>query len=148
MKIINLLIFVCFLATTSFASASALKNVREIAIIIEPLDEDATRCGITNDLLDASIRVPLSNSRIRISKESYVPDSFIYIVTNVLDNRDFCIINIDLSFNKYVPSERDTGQFWSKAEVMSIRKINVNKNIVDSVESMTKQFIAAWLKVN
>jgi len=69
-------------------------------------------------------------------------------VANVLDGGNLCIINISVSFNKYVPSERDTGEFWSKGQIMSIRKINVTKNLAATVELMTKQFISAWLKAN
>jgi hypothetical protein len=148
MKIINLLIFTSLLAVTNFASASALIDVREIGILIEQLDEDAFKCEVTEDLLDASVRVPLSNSRIKIGTQTSLSDGYIYVVATVLNDGNFCILNLSVSFQKYVPSERDTGEFWSKGQIMSIRKINVTKNLAATVELMTKQFISAWLKAN
>jgi hypothetical protein len=148
MKFVNLLIFASLLAVTNFASASALKNVKEIAILIEELDEDASKCEVTEDLLDASVRVPLSNSRIKIGKQPSLSDGYIYVVANVLNDGNFCIVNLSVSFQKYVPSERDTGEFWSKSQIMSLRKINVSKGVATYAELMTKQFISAWLKVN
>lgn len=148
MKIINLLIFVCFLVTTSFASASALIGVREVGILIEELDKDAAECNITEDLLDASVRIPLSNSRLRIVKMGSVPDSYIYVHTIVLDDKEFCVVSIEVSFMKYISSERDTGEFWARSQVMSLRKLNVSTRVSGNVELMTKQFISAWLKEN
>lgn len=148
MKISNLLIFVCFLVTTSFASAGALKGVREVDILIEELDEDAAECNITEDLLDASVRIALSNSRIRIVKQGSPLDSYIYVVPTVLDDENFCVVNIEVSFKKYISSERDIGAFWTKSQLMSLRKINVSTRVAANVELMTKQFISAWLKAN
>jgi hypothetical protein len=141
--------FIALLVTTcNFALANSLKGVKEISILIEPLDEDAKRCNITESFLEATVRVRLSNSNIKVVSMERMPFAFIYLNVDILEDQDFCIAAVTLSFNKYITTEKETGSFWNVTQLLSIRKINVQKRLSDSIDILTKQFLSAWLKAN
>jgi len=143
------LLLALFLTTCNFALANTLKGVKEVGILIEDLNDEARKCNITASYLDTAIRVPLSNSSIKIISLEKIPSAgYIYVDVTVIDDKDFCIGSVITTFNKYVHSERDTGKFWTKTGLLSIRKINFQKRLGDELEMHTKEFIGAWLKAN
>jgi hypothetical protein len=124
----------------------ALVGVRSIGILVEDLDNDAQRCGVTKDALDAAVRLPMSNSRIKflngMGPYLYVRASFMVLSSST------CVASYSLSFNKFIPSEKDTGEFWGRGGMTSGSSSYVSQSVNDKIEGLTKQFIAAWLKAN
>jgi hypothetical protein len=145
---VQIILIFWMLTMQNFAYADALKGIKEVGILIENIDEDAIRCNISKDLLDASIRLPLANSKLKVIDIGKIPDNYLYVNINVMDFSNLCVGNIQVSLNKYVTSEEAYGQFWRKTEIMSFRKIEFSRKVGESVEAFTKQFISAWLKAN
>ena len=146
---IKKLIFIVFALFASFvASADVLRGVNELKIVINDLNEAALRCTLTNDLIDASIRLPLSNSKIKILKENDSSESILYAYVLSFDSGTMCQVYVELSFLKYIPTEKSYGVFWRKNLILSFRKANVAKSVAEDFESLTKQFVSAWLKAN
>ena len=142
------LLITLLLTISNFAIANPMKGVKEVGILIESLDEEAKRCNITESFLEATVRVRLSNSNIKVVSMDRTPFTYIYLNVNILDDKDFCVAAVTLSFNKYIATEKGTGSFWNVTELLSIRKINFQKRLGDSIDNHTKQFIGAWLKAN
>ena len=141
----NKIIIALLLLIFSNAHSSALMGIRETDILVEELREDELKCGLTKDIIDASIRLPISNTRIKFNSKA---DSFLYANVNAIYQGNYCVFNMRLEFRKYVNSERDVGAFWRKGQVAVWERNNVSRRIADEFESYTKQFIAAWLKEN
>ena len=134
---------------SSFAvSADVLRGVREITILVEKLDEDASKCNLSEDMIDAAIRLPLSNSKIRIVKPEDYPDSYLYAYVIAVDSGVMCRLYVELAYRKYIRTEKAFGQFWRKNLIMSSNKTSVAKTVGDSFEAYAKQFVSAWLKAN
>jgi len=148
MKYLKLLFVICLLSSSGFASGQALKGVREVAIVIENLDDDATKCLISKDLLDASVRLPLSNSKIKIVSRELYPNAYVYANVNILTRGDLCIGSIEFSFNKYSNSEKEVGTFWTKETLLSRGKADFSRDVSQIIESYAKQLISAWLQAN
>jgi hypothetical protein len=130
----------------SAASASALYKIKDIDILIESLDSAAAECGITKNMLDAAVRVPLSNSKLVIKSKTL---NHLYVNANVLSlSNGMCAINLELNFMKFVESELDTGYFWTESTIMYTSKMNASTRVATALEAYTKQFMAAWLKAN
>jgi hypothetical protein len=139
-------IFAILFITSNFVFADALRGVKEVGIIIAELDEDARKCNVTKDHLDASVRIPLSNSRVRVVK---VATSAMFVTLTVMALSDnSCVANLNLEFVKYIPSEQMEGEFWSKSSIYIYDKRNFQQIIGERLESFTKQFVSAWLKSN
>lgn len=128
------------------SAQQALSGVRQVDIVVETLDDDAAKCSITKDGIDAAVRLPLSNSRIRIDRDA---PAYLYVNANVMvmPNRT-CVANLLITFKKYSASERSMGDFWNKGTLMSGAPDYVSQRIYINAENLTKQFVAAWLQAN
>lgn len=146
-KNLKRLIAVIFFSLISFSCfASALKGVKEVRIIIEELDDTAQKCGITNALLDSSVRLPLSSSRLRVTNAP--GNGYVYARATALELRNSCAVSIRLEFRRYAVSVDDVGTFWSTGGLLVWDKMNMHTRISSDVEQYTKEFIAEWLKAN
>jgi hypothetical protein len=141
-------ILIYFFVTWNYAFANPLIGVKEIGILIEELDKNAIACNLSSSYIDASLRIPLSNSKIKIVDIEKIPDTYIYVRLTVIDDKDFCIASVVTSFNKWIVSEKSYGEFWRRSEVISFRKIVFQKTVGDILDSHAKQFIGSWLKEN
>ena len=151
LKNFQLILSVFLFLTVGIASASALNGAREIRIIIERLDEDAAKCGISESLIDAAIRLPLSNSRINITERP--GQGFIYANLNIIDLAPIglgsqCAVNLHLEFRRYSLQFDQTGGFWRRGVTFVWNKNTLNRQVSSSIELYTKEFIAEWLKAN
>jgi hypothetical protein len=146
MKYFKFLVFLLCSSISALASAEAMRGIKDIAIVVENPSDDTVKCQVSRDMLDASVRIPLSNTKLKVVDRSL---SYIYVNVSMMElNDSFCIGSIRISFNKYSVSESDFGSFWIRVGTISTTKINSRKRISDLVESHTKEFIAAWLKAN
>lgn len=126
---------------------NALSGVDTVDILIETLDDDARKCGITQDMLDAAVRLPLASSRINVRQGLDLP--YVYVNANVLTlSGGLCVVGVRLEFKKWSESERAVGGFWDTGGVTTGSPTFVSRKIAQNVEGWTKQFIAAWLKAN
>lgn len=145
--------FLCVFIFLSISSAAhariegSLVGVKTIDLIVEDLSDDAGRCLITTDALEAAVRVPISNSRIRMRKSDDLP--YLYVNVAVLsDESKHCVVAYSLSFRKYVEKEHSIGQFWHKGGVASGPSHRVSRGVINEIEGDTKIFISEWLKAN
>jgi hypothetical protein len=115
--------------------------------VIENLSDNAAKCHISKEMLDAAVRIPLSNSKLKITNfgES---QGYIYVKLGLLPVNNFCSGAIHVSFNKFSQSEKEMGEFWSTGVIFHTNKNDIRKSVSDDVESFVKEFIAAWLKAN
>ena len=141
------LIAIVFFSLTAFSCfASGLKGVKEVRIVIERLDEVAVKCGITEALVDAALRLPISNSRLRITN---VPrDGYVYANVTALEVRNSCAVHTTLAFTRYSTDMNDVGIFWRTGGIVYWDKNDLPNRISNDFEQYTKEFIAAWLKAN
>ena len=140
--------FLAFLLSffTFSVFASALKGVKETTIVIERLDEDHVKCGITENMIDAAVRIPISNSRLKITNRQ--TSGFIYVNVGALSFENFCVVSIQLTYAKFIISENESGRFWFKSHLMSWNRNDIGLRVTDRLEALTKELIAAWLKAN
>lgn len=138
---------ISLMLSCSQVSANSFKGIKEVGILIENLDEDATKCNMTEDFLDAAVRLPISNSKIRVVDMNKFPSAYIYVKLIIIREQEMCTAYIRVALNKYIPGE-NTGEFWNKDGLLIYRKVNFQQKIGEQLESFTKQLISAWLKAN
>lgn len=144
----KIIIITLALLSSFGVSADVLRGVKEITILVEGLDSDASTCNISKDMIDASVRLPLSNSRIKIVRNEDYPDSYLYAYVMVIDSGSMCRMYVELAYYKFVNFEKKYGQFWRKNVLLSNNKSSAGKVVGDDFEAFTKQFVSAWLKAN
>lgn len=148
MKLRKIIITALVLLSSFGVSADVMRGVKEITILVEGLDSDASACNISKDMIDASVRLPLSNSRIKIVKNEDYPDSYLYAYVMTIDSGSMCRMYVELAYFKFVHIEKKYGQFWRKNVLLSNNKASAGKVVADDLEAFTKQFVSAWLKAN
>ena len=126
--------------------ASALKGVAETSIVIEELDEDHVKCGITENMIDAAVRIPISNSKLKITNRR--SSGMIYVNVGAISMGNNCVVAIQLTYAKFIASENDLGRFWFKSRLLSWNRNDVGLRVTNWLEASTKELIAEWLKVN
>lgn len=141
---ITLLAFLLFNVTV--VSASALKGVKDIKIVVESLAEDDAKCGITKGMIDAAVRLPLSNSKINVT-ERFV-GNYLYINVLSVELRGVCSVIARVEFKKNIPSQNDIGAFWDRQSLSVWGISEINTRVANKLEGFTKEFVAEWLKVN
>lgn len=150
-----LLVIVSLLAfggNVDAALGDALKGQNPIELIVEDLHEGATKCWISRDSLEAAMRIPLSNSPIKV-REGLLP--YLYVNVNALkmDNGG-CAVSVEVSFHRWMFTSRsssadgDMATVWSKGELLTGPSTDMGRRIANKVEDLTKTFIGAWLKAN
>lgn len=114
MKLRKLIVVTLALLSSFGVSADVMRGVKEITILVEGLDSDASSCNISTDMIDASVRLPLSNSRIKIVKNEDYPDSFLNARVMTIDSGSMCRIYVELAYFKFVNVEKNTDSFGGK----------------------------------
>jgi hypothetical protein len=129
----------------------ALRGIASVNLVIEELDEDAKTCGVTESVLDTSVRFVLSQSRIKINSSA---SSYIYINVNVmsLTSSDSCVYNYSVSFNSSVKVVANNvfaiAETWSKGGISVYRRSETPRRVAENIERVTKSLVVEWSKAN
>lgn len=146
------IICICTVLSASAVQASerGLDQIRGLALVVEKIDEDGTRCGISEDLLDAAMRLPLSSSGPKV-QGSALP--FLTVsATTVIASGGSCVVSIYVGFSRPFSPYNDNpmrfvyGTTWNSSYLLVGSQSTMGKRVSDTLEAATKQFIAAWLK--
>jgi hypothetical protein len=138
------LIFFVFL--NSICYADALSGIREVSIVVEQLGKDEIGCGISESSIEAAARIPLSNTRMRVSNQP--SGAYLYLNVQALDLGSMCVLLTEVQLRKWSKSNDQVGSFWDRKYIAHIQKINMNNRASMNIESLIKEFISSWLKSN
>lgn len=128
------------------ASASAL-DFDATRIVIEELDDDAAKCGITAGGLDAAVRLPVSTvPQLRVvSTGSGLP--YIYVNVNALTmGSGSCAASYEVHLRRWSSEFQRFVSVWNKGGMMSGPASSFGSRNRQNIEDLTKEFLAAWLK--
>lgn len=149
----NLLLLLLAFTCPFGANAQGLAGIQSVGILVESLDEDAQRCGVTKDALDSAARIVLSNSKLQTLKEPL--GTYLYINVTVLKLGTQCVGSLKVELNRLVWIRPGAGisdsifaTTWQKGGTFSADQTRFAHNITAQVEALTKQFVGAWLKEN
>lgn len=140
---------------------NAFAGVDGVKIIVETPSDDAGRCNVTKGSLDASVRLPIDKSRLRIAERNRAFAS-VYVNVNVIPlSADFCVANVKVSLQRLVllPSvigkkAADAGDMmfsatvWSQASLLSGRSVDFGSRVNVSVTELANELIAGWIEAN
>ena len=101
MKTTQKLLLAMLLCMGTGVQADTLKGMTKVEILIEGLNENHAKCGITNDMLDAAVRLPLSNSQLKTTQ--FGVGQYLYVNTNALPISGGCAVSYKLELKKIHP---------------------------------------------
>jgi hypothetical protein len=139
------------------ASAQKLKDVRELHVLFQELDDDAITCGLVEDSLDAAVQSPLSQNHVPVgkpwtdgTKRDFLPDALSVEVV-VLRDGDECIGNVGVDMLRVVsgPSGNQFGAaVWSKGILLSGPRSSFSRRVREALDKLTRQWVAQWQQEN
>lgn len=136
--------------TQAQAGEEALRGVTALKIVIEDLDEDNAACGVTEDALDAAVRLPLSSASLRV-RSDVLPYIYVRVTSLRILDFDGCVTSVSVRFSRPmwaapVDGLQSPAVVWDKGTLLTGRRHSMSKRVNDTVEGLTKQFAAAVLK--
>jgi hypothetical protein len=150
----HLLPFVIVFAAASATAQSAAPGLNGIATVqlkVEPVDDDARQCGISDDGLDAAVRIPVSTTPLKASPDSPV---LLYVQTTSRKGASDCTTMIQVSalrsawFAPEAGAKSGMVAVWTKSSLLTGAPSTHGRRAYEAIEGLTKQFIGAWLREN
>lgn len=133
------------------SAAPGLSGISAVQLKVEPADEDARQCGISDDGLDAAVRIPVANTQLRASPDSPV---LLYVQTTSRKGASDCTTMIQVSALRSAWFSPDAGAktgmvaVWTKSSLLTGAPATHGRRTYEAIEGLTKQFIGAWLREN
>ena len=152
-KILLFLLFILLVFGTDFLHGGNWQNLRNIGskfeMIIEALDKDAEKIGLTENRLKTVVELRLRREGITIvdvSSDLEIP--YVYINVNVVGNA----YNVKLDINEWVDLERIPVSRGCTATVWEVFITGTHggksENIVDSLNILFDDFFNDYYKAN
>lgn len=136
-------------------TAASLSGIRTTAIIVNQLDDKASKCGITEDALDAALRLPVSAAGILIRPRGW--DHLLSVtVTALPTTTSGCAAYVEVEGGRELGrldefgkiAETIYGAVWDKGTILTGPTYEFGKRVADAAEQFAKQWVAQWLKDN
>lgn len=146
------LLLISLLVPTAVSHADGtLHGQNPIEFVIEKLDPDAEKCGVTQGDLEAAVEFPLLRSQLRIKRGV---KAWLYHNVNIIYLKEvqYCMYSESLEF--YIPAVDDLNNLsfsaitWNQHGMGLSRRQNAKGAIRDQVEDLTKKFVIQWTRFN
>jgi len=155
MRYAQLLSFVIFavaaVSAEAQSSAPGLSGIAAVQLTVEPVDEEARQCGISDDGLDAAVRIPVSNTQLKAVAES---PFLLYVQTTSRKGKSDCTTMVQVSALRSAWFAPESGAksgmvaVWTKSTLLAGTASTHGRRTYEAIEGLTKQFIGAWLREN
>jgi hypothetical protein len=134
-------------AAAQTIEARPLTGLRGFDIVVEDLDEDAMRCGLTGSALEERLRQVLDASKMQIHAVNSHSDTYVYLVVTVLES---CSSVTELSVETGVIISRSkreaTASVWKQGVVRSGG--DAVGDTLEGVEGLADWLVRDWNSVN
>jgi len=127
-------------------SVHLLRGIKSFDIV---LDVSQNRCGVSQDDIKTSVIFVLSQSRMRILKESRGSSSWLDLTVNITDNCNAADVYIYAYSYATVTTngEHDYVALWRSGAILS-GSDNLRQRVLDEVAARAKALVVAWSSAN
>ena len=149
------LVVCSFLLSTGLVHAQlgpeSLKGLIKIKLLVEPLDDTARACGVTEELITAAFMDPARSSALRVTNDAV--DPFFYVQVNAIDLKNgMCVSDVTLQLLHRQLIRPDfsadpryvTTIYWSESTLAASAQYQHAEMVKNTIESHTTKFIAKW----
>jgi hypothetical protein len=138
--------------------ASNLKGLSHLGLLVDPLDQEAQRCGITRDLIRDAIAYAISSSKLTFSdNEGSGPKIYVGVAALIQRQPLQCVSNISFNVVNFQRIQLDytdepprfvTIQLWSDDWLEVSIPERHSQSVRGAIEGATKKLVAAWYLAN
>ncbi len=143
------------MAPGASAEDSPLRGLKQIAVLIDGLDADADRCGITESLISDAFSAKAQRAGLDVVTGASHPRFYVQI--NTLEGDDgLCITAVKAQAYNYQKVQLEyadtptyaTVELWTTGTVSYSSPERHARQIKKTIEGMTDKFIAKWTEAN
>ncbi|MGC2712253.1 MAG: hypothetical protein WA366_02635, partial [Pseudolabrys sp.] len=122
-----------------------------IKLLVEPPDDTARACGVTEELITAAFMDPARSSALRVTNDAV--DPFFYVQVNAIDLKNgMCVSDVTLQLLHRQLIRPDfsadpryvTTLYWSESTLAASAQYQHAEMVKNTIESHTTKFIAKW----
>ena len=138
------------------AQKEELKELKQVSILVESLDEDALRLGVTTQLIQSQVLVAIKRDMPRVMiKDSGTPYVYVRISTIALNSDNSAvhlIVELDRSVNVLGDDGNKVGwtaaSVWEKSMMMSGHNTGMAARILEHISEFITLLAAEYYKAN
>lgn len=138
-------------ADDSGPSRATLKGIMAVRVLVEDLDDDATKTGLTKEAIQTDVELKLRLAGMRVvaqDEDLTLPGApYLYVAVNVLPLQAACIT---VALHQSVLLQRN-GEFTAGVATWDLTGVMSNPNaqsIRNAIKDYVDRFLNAWLSVN
>ena len=134
------------------SSSPGLTGIQAVQLSVEPVDDESRQCGLSDDGLDAAVRIPVSNTPLKAVAES--PFLLYVQTTSARKGKSDCTTMIQVSalrpawFSPNPDAKSGMVAVWTKGTLLTGTASTHGRRTYEAIEGLTKQFVGAGLKEN
>ena len=134
------------------SSAPGLSGIPAVQLTMEPVDDEGRQCGLSDDGLDAAVRIPVSNTQLKAVADS--PYLLYVQTTSSRKGKSDCTTMVQVSalrpawFSPSPDAKSGMVAVWTKGTLLTGAASTHGRRTYEAIEGLTKQFIGAWLREN
>lgn len=126
------------------SASTELSSVKDVTVDISPLGEQALTCGVAVADLESPARAALEASAMKLSQSA---TNIIFVRANVVAAGEFCAVSVTVELFRWSNDYKVSVSVWGHDALIAGAKEGLNTRVGQKVESMTKEFLAEWMKV-
>ena len=149
-KFITFIIVALLYCTPSFSSNS-LKGIDKVKILIEELNDNADKCGLSKNQIETSIKYILQNSKIEVVSLTTPATTLYAQITLGSHSGGFCYSSTRIELYDYMRVKGnmvDVVYYGSTTIAAGGVGSTFSKFLLNQLEGEIKKFVVAWSEVN
>jgi len=132
-----------------------LRGIKSMEVVIESLEPDIIRLGLTREMLKTDVELKLRLAGIKVVTEKNLDEPYLYVCVNIYSSKNPPVFsfNVSVQFNQLVYLGRDKnisfdGVTWSDGCTGIVGTKEMSKFIRDAVKLIVDKFLNDYLSVN
>lgn len=124
-----------------------LRGLSEIELYTY-VSEDGGACNVSNDAVDAALRLPLAG-HMKVVPESQRRVDFVAVTVTAMRVSDgLCAGALEIDVYRWSSEFKTAVVVWHKTTLITGYPSTFGPGVHKAVEDLTKQTVAAWMKAN
>ena len=133
-------------------SEHSLRGLARIMLVLEHLDDDSIKCGLTRDLIRSAVLYPISSAKFQVTDDVVLEMLYVNTLSKFYESLQMCVTYIEIRAEstdevilKFSGRKVFSAiQLWNASYLTSSNPSEHARQVADEVEELAKEFVTAW----
>jgi hypothetical protein len=153
----RILVAITYLLMLSFQCEAqtlnhALRGLAEINVLVEDLDDEDIKCGLTKDLIRDAVLYPTSSAKIRVTNELVSEWLYVNTLSFFSEAAQYCVTTVVMEARSFEEemltfSRRKVHSeivLWRDGRLASSNRSGHARLVAEGIEQLAKKFVTDW----